>query len=108
MCEIHHNICKKFRLGSLTQVYIMLYNLSFGRYSHFKVLVILNYPTLGITKSQLSLCGIDFGTTVHRTYLLREINAYFYDYLIDLNDILLMAYYNRPMCCQIAGILDIS
>ena len=26
----------------------------------------------------------------------------------DLNDILLMAYYNRPMCGQIAGIVDIS
>ena len=51
---------------------------------------------------------IDCGTTVHRTYLSREIIAYFYDYLIDFNDILLKAYYNRPMCCQTADILDIS
>ena len=66
-----------------------------------KILLILNYPTLGMIKSQLSLCGIDCGITVHRTYLLREFVGYFYDYIIDLNDILLMAYYNRPMCCRL-------
>ena len=59
-------------------------------------------------KSRFFLSGIDCGSTVHRAYLLREIVAYFYDYLIDLNDILLMAYYNRPMCCQIVGFVDIS
>ena len=69
----------------------MLYNHSFGRYSHFKSLGHVNYPTLGIIMSQLSLSGRDCGTTVHRGYLLREMIAYFYDYLIDLNDILLMA-----------------
>ena len=66
----------------------------------------MHYPLCFKVKQQLKISK--YGTTVHRTNLLREIVAYFYDYLIDLNDILLMAYYNRPMCCKIAGILDIS
>ena len=54
------------------------------------------------------MCKIDCGTAEHRASLLREIVAHFYDYLIGLNDILLMAYYNRPMCCQIVGMIDTS
>ena len=51
---------------------------------------------------------IDCGTIVHREYLFMGIFAYFYDYLIYMNDIYNGILYSRSTCCQIVGIIHIS
>ena len=78
----------EFRLRLLILVYIMLYNNSFDRCSHFKSFGHTKMPYIR-NYSPNSIC---IGGSVHWAYLLMENAAYFYDFSVDLNDIFLNAY----------------